>query len=51
MRGMRNRMAHGYFAVDLNIVWDTVCSSLPNLESHVASALEWLKQQIAPPGG
>jgi uncharacterized protein with HEPN domain len=24
MRGMRNRMAHGYFGVDLAIVWQTV---------------------------
>lgn len=49
MRGMRNRMAHGYFAVDLNIVWDTVCSSLPDLQSHVVSALEKLKRQAATP--
>jgi uncharacterized protein with HEPN domain len=32
MRGMRNRMVHGYFDIDLNIVWDTVQSSLPELE-------------------
>ena len=49
MRGMRNRMAHGYFAVDLNVVWDTVQSSLPNLQSDVVSALEKLKQQGAVP--
>jgi uncharacterized protein with HEPN domain len=23
MRGMRNRMAHGYFDIDLNVVWET----------------------------
>lgn len=49
MRGMRNRMAHGYFAVDLHIVWDTVHTSLPNLQFHVASALEKLKQQSPEP--
>lgn len=32
MRGMRNRMAHGYFDIDLNTVWDTVQISLPDLE-------------------
>jgi uncharacterized protein with HEPN domain len=32
MRGMRNRMAHGYFDIDLSIVWHTVQSSLPELE-------------------
>jgi uncharacterized protein with HEPN domain len=47
MRGMRNRMAHGYFAVDLNIVWDTIQSSLPALQPHVSAALEKLKQQGA----
>lgn len=38
MRGMRNRMAHGYFDIDLNIVWQTVQSSLPILEGHIAAA-------------
>lgn len=32
MRGMRNRLAHGYFAVNFEIVWDTVQSALPELE-------------------
>ena len=31
MRGMRNRVAHGYFDVDLNVVWDTTQTALPNL--------------------
>jgi uncharacterized protein with HEPN domain len=35
MRGMRNRMAHGYFDIDLNIVWETVKSSLPELERQL----------------
>jgi uncharacterized protein with HEPN domain len=35
MRGMRNRMAHGYFDIDLNTVWDTVQSSLPELERQL----------------
>ena len=38
MRGMRNRMAHGYFEIDLNIVWDTVQSSLPDLEAVLRAA-------------
>lgn len=40
MRGMRNRMVHGYFDVDLSIVWDTVQSSLPELESQLRVAIE-----------
>ena len=31
MRGMRNRIAHGYFAIDLHVVWDTVQTALPEL--------------------
>ena len=31
LRGMRNRIAHGYFSVDLDIVWDTVETALPAL--------------------
>lgn len=31
MRGMRNRIAHGYFEIDLDIVWDTVKTALPEL--------------------
>lgn len=36
MRGMRNRMAHGYFDIDLGIVWQTVKSSLPSLAERLA---------------
>jgi uncharacterized protein with HEPN domain len=39
MRGMRNRMAHGYFDIDLNIVWDTVQTSLPQLETQLRKAI------------
>lgn len=31
MRGMRNRIAHGYFDIDLDVVWETVQSALPDL--------------------
>jgi uncharacterized protein with HEPN domain len=31
MRGMRNRMAHGYFETDYAIVWDTVRGEIPAL--------------------
>ncbi len=31
MRGMRNRMAHGYFDIDLNVVWETAQEWLPEL--------------------
>jgi uncharacterized protein with HEPN domain len=31
MRGMRNRIAHGYFEINLGLVWDTVWTALPAL--------------------
>jgi uncharacterized protein with HEPN domain len=40
MRGMRNRMALGYFEVDLAIVWQTVQGSLPGLALRVAEIRE-----------
>ncbi len=31
MRNMRNRMAHGYFDINLDVVWETVHEWLPAL--------------------
>ena len=31
MRGMRNRIAHGYFQIDMEVVWKTVQDSIPEL--------------------
>lgn len=31
MRGMRNRIAHGYYDINLDVVWDTVAVALPEL--------------------
>jgi uncharacterized protein with HEPN domain len=33
--GMRNAIAHGYFAVDLDIVWNTANNDLPALAEQV----------------
>lgn len=35
MRGMRNRMAHGYFEINLDVVWETVQQSLPELRQQL----------------
>jgi len=35
MVGMRNRLIHEYFGVDLNIVWQTIEEDLPSLETNV----------------
>lgn len=37
--GMRNRLIHGYFDVDLDIVWAVVQDDLPNLMVHIHAAL------------
>lgn len=37
MKGMRNRMAHGYFELDMDIVWDTVQKAIPDLETNLRS--------------
>lgn len=34
---MRNALAHGYFQVDLEIVWKTVRRDLPKMERQVRS--------------
>ena len=33
--GMRNRLVHGYFEVDIERVWGTVQYDLPRLISHI----------------
>lgn len=35
MKGMRNRMAHGYFELDLDVVWETVQTAIPELEAKL----------------
>lgn len=37
---MRNAVAHGYFKVDLGIVWKTIHSDLPRLYKQVQQVLE-----------
>jgi uncharacterized protein with HEPN domain len=32
---MRNRVSHGYFSVDLEVVWKTVQRDIPELEQQV----------------
>ena len=39
MRGMRNRIAHGYFELDIKVVWDTVGSALPALSRQLPGLL------------
>ena len=35
MAGMRDRLIHGYFGVDYDIVWDVVINKIPMLQREV----------------
>jgi uncharacterized protein with HEPN domain len=35
-RGMRNRIAHGFFNINLEMVWDIVQTALPDLLLHLS---------------
>lgn len=39
MTGMRDRLIHGYFDVDLDIVWETVTKDLPPLIAQLEPLL------------
>ncbi len=39
MYGMRNRIVHDYFEVDLEVVWRTVQQDLPTLRLRVFALL------------
>ena len=40
MKGMRNRIAHGYFEINLDVVWETVRSALPELLARLPAIRE-----------
>ena len=39
MAGMRDRLIHGYFGVDYDIVWDVVTNKIPVLQREVEHIL------------
>lgn len=45
IRGMRNRVAHGYFAVSLSMIWDTVQVDIPELRQQIAKVLGELQTE------
>lgn len=36
LRGMRNRIAHGYFDINLEVIWNTLQGALPELTTQLA---------------
>ena len=45
IRGMRNRVAHGYFAVSLSMIWDTVQVDIPELRQQILTVLGELLEE------
>lgn len=39
MAGMRDKMIHGYFGVDMHIVWETATRSIPMLRPRISEIL------------
>ena len=38
--GMRNRLIHGYFDIDLKVVWQTVKKDIPILHNEIKKIME-----------
>ena len=43
IKGMRNRIVHGYDAINLDIIWDTAQISIPSLKENCLEILELVK--------
>lgn len=41
---MRNQLSHGYFTIDLDIVWNVVQHEIPALRAQLTSAIEELER-------
>ena len=40
---MRNRVAHGYFKVDLDMIWKTIHADLPQLHAQIKQLLDQIR--------
>ena len=46
IKGMRNRIVHGYSSINFEVVWDTINISIPELENYCTEILEKEKINI-----
>lgn len=47
MTGMRDKLIHAYFGVDVEVVWKTVRQDLPPLVDRVGSLIQEVEQEEA----
>lgn len=40
VKGMRNRIAHGYFDLDFEVVWDTAKNVIPGFLAQIVSVMD-----------
>ena len=40
MAGMRDRLIHGYFGIDYDIVWDVVQNKIPELQKRIEDIIK-----------
>ena len=46
IRGMRNRIAHGYLSINLDTVWDTSKTAIPDLLGKLQMLRHWRAQGV-----
>jgi uncharacterized protein with HEPN domain len=44
--GMRDKLIHNYFSVDINAVWDTVKKDIPYLKKVVLTIIQELNEKV-----
>ena len=40
MKDMRNVLIHGYFGIDVEIIWDTIQEDIPSLKISIENILK-----------